>query len=738
MTRTQLRHRDRLFARHEAALSRWPDRSGSEFMREMRVVVQEIELLAREAHATRGDRLESARTWRYVANAYFDLGNGRDPAPLRFAVNAFQKAETLLQGIDNPIEKMKLDFSYGRVLLHLFHLSEGKEVSFAQEARLRHASALAIAEAEMPGAVESAKTALAEAEQVIALLQAAENLSGTISELEHEVTRRESLPTREGLEEVDDTALFGQLLDVYNKDVDAGKVSETRKQALDAVLSQFRDILRSKPSEASALTRQSSRLQELKTSLSHSISQSSRARELAASMMHLVGETGQGALSAGSRADAIWQRFSRLKLYLAKEIERPHMGNDESASGMELYKRCAYADTYLHEPGRDDTAVRQYEVDVLRQLASEVRGFSLRHHLMLASPVWPSSPLPQDPNAVFFSGGDRLRQALAKVCEKQRLKLLTQSAPKDFAAMRWDHIRACHVAVFDFARHIKPDYQRPIDLANTGPVAAVSYELGIALTLGRAVVVVAKDGQDLPFDVDIEPVQLKGDGWDDERLAGAIDDAMYGLQRGGEESSIASTWTSLQQRFSGHKNFIVAHSLKLIDDAVARDPVKFRRFVEPCLAVVARMHREIIYPAWPGSYPQAHVRRLFHVTAFGPRWAQESMKIAVQACDAGKPPAQYIRGDQVLEPDIIRSIWDNLCQASHVLVDLTGLNANVALELGITHTLGRMTLIVTQDSAVEKHFPAIGKTRMHRYLPSGEPGLNSLRDTLDQFLAEHD
>jgi hypothetical protein len=144
---------------------------------------------------------------------------------------------------------------------------------------------------------------------------------------------------------------------------------------------------------------------------------------------------------------------------------------------------------------------------------------------------------------------------------------------------------------------------------------------------------------------------------------------------------------------------------------------------------------QIIYPAWPGSYPQAHVRRLFHVTAFGPRWAEETMKIAEQACNAAKPRVKYLRGDQVLESDIIRSIWDNLCQASHVLVDLTGLNANVALELGITHTLGRRTLIVTQDSAVEKYFPAIGKTRMHRYSLSGEPGLNSL---LDRFLAEHD
>ena len=741
MTRTQLRQRDRLLTRHESALAQWSDRSGSDFQRAITEVARELDRLAREADATRGDCLERARTWRHAGNAYFDLGNGQDAAQLRLAATAFQKAETLLQGIDDPIEKMKLDLSYGRALLHQFRLSKGNEAAFAQQARLRHASALAIAEAEMPNAVASLKTALAQSEQAIALLQGAENLSGKITKLEREITHLKSRPpASERPEEIDYNALLsGQLRDFYDREVAAGRVSETRKHALDPVISEIEDNLHSKPSDASGVTSQSSRMQELKTGLSRSISQDSMG-EAMASMMHLAGEADEGALPAGSRADAVRQRFSRLKLYLAKEGQRRHKGGEESNSVMKLFKRCGCAGTYLQKHGQDDTAVHQEEIDVLRQLTCDIRAFSLRNHLTLAAPVWPSLPLPQNPNAVFFSGSDALRQALARICEQQRLKLLVPAAPKDFAAMRWDQLRSCHAAVFDFTGYVRPDYRAALDLGSTGSVAAVAYELGMALTLGRAVVVLAKEGQDIPFDVDIEPVRLSGNSRDAQRLADAIDDAVYGLQRGGEKSSITATRMYLQQKFSAHENPFTTGLLELIDDAVARDPVQFRRFVEPVLGSAGPGVLQMIFPAWPGRYPQVPDKRLFHVTPFGPTWAENTMKIAEQACKSATPSIQYIRGDQVLDPDIIRSIWNNLCQATHVVVDLTGLNANVALELGIVHTLGPedKVLILTQDSATKTHFPAIAKTRMHHYSLSSTPGLNSLRDALDRFLADHD
>jgi hypothetical protein len=95
---------------------------------------------------------------------------------------------------------------------------------------------------------------------------------------------------------------------------------------------------------------------------------------------------------------------------------------------------------------------------------------------------------------------------------------------------------------------------------------------------------------------------------------------------------------------------------------------------------------------------------------------------------------EYIRGDQVLDPDVLRSIWDEICRATHVVVDLTGLNANVALELGIAHTLGRNVLLISQDQQPERYFRAIAKHRIHRYALDSASSVDALRATLEKFL----
>lgn len=717
MTPTQLKRREKALARNDAALERWPQRIGEGFIREMTEVVEELQALAREADATPDDQLERSRNWRFVGNAYFDFANAKDLRLLGLAAEAYRKAEALLAGIDNAIEKMKLDYSYGHAL---FHLSDAKDLALLQEARRRYASALEIARTRMPAGVESAERALANADRVIELLTQADDLSQQISELGKQKETLSTEATASPQPVSDDAGLFEELLNVYKKDVAAGKVSVTKQQALDVVIAQLGSLLAKRPTDLAGMTTWRSRL-----------------NDLMGSMSHLLTDTSHGAatISTDSRADALWKRFSGLKLYLSRDLMRPHMGSEERFAGIEIYKRSGYADTFLHESGRDDNTVGGYETDVLRQLACEIRAFSLRNHVTLLSPLWPSLPWPQDPNAVFFSGGDGLRELLVEVCGKQRLKLQPRATSKDFASTRWDQLRACHVALFDFTGYTKPDPDRPIDLASAGPIAAVSYELGIALTLGRAVIVLAKDGQELPFDVDIAPVRLKGDGGDGTRLADAIDDSIYGLQRGGEESSIGATLAYLKERMAGEKNQVVEQSLKLIDSGVARDPVKFRRFVEHVLGSAGSGAPQMVFPAWPGSYPQPGLRRCFHVTAFGPAWAGETMKIVAAACKGTQSGVEYVRGDYVLDHDITRSIWDHLCQAAYVVVDLTGLNANVALELGIAHTLGRNVLLVTQDSVKHSQFPSIAKLRIHGYSLTADPGLKALRDALDRFFA---
>ena len=71
----------------------------------------------------------------------------------------------------------------------------------------------------------------------------------------------------------------------------------------------------------------------------------------------------------------------------------------------------------------------------------------------------------------------------------------------------------------------------------------------MALTLGRPVIVLAKESQKPPFDVDVEPTLLKGDGRDDARLSDAIDDAMYGLSAAARRARSRAASANLEERF---------------------------------------------------------------------------------------------------------------------------------------------------------------------------------------------
>ena len=95
--------------------------------------------------------------------------------------------------------------------------------------------------------------------------------------------------------------------------------------------------------------------------------------------------------------------------------------------------------------------------------------------------------------------------------------------------------------------------------------------------------------------------------------------------------------------------------------------------------------------------------------------------------------AEYARGDEVRDPHIVRSIWDEICCASHVLVDLTDFNANVALELGLAHGLGRHCCVVAQTGTVERMFPALRKLRVLPYEPTADAA--ALRSHVEIFLA---
>jgi hypothetical protein len=231
--------------------------------------------------------------------------------------------------------------------------------------------------------------------------------------------------------------------------------------------------------------------------------------------------------------------------------------------------------------------------------------------------------------------------------------------------------------------------------------------------------------------VDIAPVLLEGGSRDVRMLADALDGAIYGHQRGGAGSSLEETLACASRTFRTHPNTDLERVLDMLDREQACDGVKVRAVLETVFGMAGPEAPQLINPSWPGGYPNPSEPRCFHVMSYGDVWSDEASRAAERAC-AGK--VAYVRGDKAPDPDIIRSIWNDICRATHVLVDLTSFNPNVALELGMAHTLGRNVLLVSQDSRDVGRVPSLAKQRVHAYSLKGEGGAPPLDEVVGRFV----
>jgi hypothetical protein len=510
--------------------------------------------------------------------------------------------------------------------------------------------------------------------------------------------------TSEALEQM------GVLRQMYQGFIASGQIGSERQTFLTAILAELEEILGSPAPGLADKQIRATRVQQLLSQMSEALLHPSRAQAVEEPV-------------AGSTRAALSELHANLHRYVMTETSTGLLTGEEGKALMTLMGRLRGSrEALANLPASVDSV--KVETEVLRPLALEIRNFSLRHHLTLAQPVWPSRTVGQHGNALFYSGGSQVGALVAQVCAKRELRCLVPQADREPASLRWDQLRESAVAVFDFT-----GYTRAASSEQASPIAAVAYELGIALALGRAAVVVATDGQELPFDLDIEPICLNNDDSDAANLSAAFDRALYGLQRGAAGSSVKPSIKYLRDRFAGHSSPHVRMSLETLDDAAMSDPIKARHLIASTSGFLGAEALQILLPAWPGQYPDTASKRCFHVTAFGPTWANSTRRLVGDACGS---QIEYIRGDGVLAPDILRSIWDEICRATHVVVDLTGLNANVVLELGMAHTLGRNVLLISQDQQVERYFRAIAKHRIHPYTLKGSDA-PTLEATLQRF-----
>ena len=476
----------------------------------------------------------------------------------------------------------------------------------------------------------------------------------------------------------------------------SGEIKESRQQNLGQVLDALEGILQNRAPD-----------------LDDSIGQAQQVRDLMGRMLGGIARpsTAQAPAPRGSRLARVQEHIGAIKVYLAAEVMRPNLSEGEHAAVTDLYVRSGHATPALAALETTADPI-ELEVETLRQLAIDVRNFAARHHLMVIEPIWAAPPGAQDANACFYAGGAAVGSLLAVYCEARRLDLLGQADARRYAEARWEQLVSANVAVFDLTAPAGPE------------LAAVCYELGIALSLGRGIVIVASAGTSVPFDVHIEPIAI--DPADPQAsLDSALDAAFYGRQFGGGDSALERTLQQLRATLGASANVRVRQMLDLFGSDAAHDPILFRSRLGSLTGFLGSDAPRLATPAWPGSYPDSH-RRCFHVMPFGPRWANAVRDCVERACGAD---ARYLRGDQADDARIVRSIWDEICRATHVVVDITDFNPNVALELGIAHTLGRRTLIVAQEGAtIERLFRSIAKLRVHPY------SMDALEGTLGRIV----
>jgi Lon protease-like protein len=88
---------------------------------------------------------------------------------------------------------------------------------------------------------------------------------------------------------------------------------------------------------------------------------------------------------------------------------------------------------------------------------------------------------------------------------------------------------------------------------------------------------------------------------------------------------------------------------------------------------------------------------------------------------------QCIRADNLTGQIIIEDIWTKINQCALIIADVTGRNANVMYELGIVHTIGKPTILITQEI---DHIPFdFGHLRHYAYQDNID-GFKALSDTL--------
>jgi hypothetical protein len=343
--------------------------------------------------------------------------------------------------------------------------------------------------------------------------------------------------------------------------------------------------------------------------------------------------------------------------------------------------------------------VDRLERDQIRPLILQIRQFALREHLTLARPSLGWESVPVIANQVCLAGAPAFCEMFSLLLQQRNLSLAVTSRSWEQVLGYWSQLRESGFCIFGFPERF--------------PVlrASVSYRLGWALACGKAILVVKQTRKKLPFDVDVEPA-----AWDPKDpgnalgLSAALDEAIFCVPRGSGLSSVRETLQFAKSQLN-LQNDEMDTVQRWLDSPGALDPIEVCDFLKSLPDLQAGGFA-LIFPPWPGFYPDAQDRRCFHVMPYDKSFdgAREAVRSACSTVGI-----RYIRDDETKGKRLItHSIWQEIGKASLVVVDVTGLNPNVALELGLADVLGRSVLLVARDE-VNSLFPEISKRPVKIY-----------------------
>jgi hypothetical protein len=418
-------------------------------------------------------------------------------------------------------------------------------------------------------------------------------------------------------------------------------------------------------------------------------------------------------------------------------LESERYDSRDKAEAERIMRRAKIAHNRLKAATTEAQWIEQQRRS-FRSAALDLRRFERRHHLMLIEPSWHTIPATVDANAVFFSGMPEVKAVVESASALIGMEAPITHRLDDVTHTRWDLLRRSALAVFDFTSYDRAASDPPGRLPRAGgkreaiaraaaPAARVAYEYGWALVLGTASVMIARESQTLPFDIDIEPVYLAGDAANDAmRVVLGLQAGLLGLQRGLHTADLGATVARLRELLRNDKQ-----ATALLDAlAESRDAMQVQLGAESLLEHAGAVGAMLALPAFPPVYPSANEPPLFHVTAFRP-WSKPCEEMVRDACS--RAGMKYLIGYERLDPDILRAIWRDIAGASFVVVDLTSLNPNAALELGIAQALGRPTLVITQTPNLAAYFQPLAKVRTYLYATSAAGKLD-LAGLLDRYL----